>query len=70
MSDRHEERITHLEDDLYRQDVDRPGTILRLDRVERLLHVMLKIIGVLGGLAVTWKIFDVLASVLVQKAAQ
>jgi hypothetical protein len=57
------DRVERLEDELFRTSPENPGAILRLDRIERLLSVMLKVGYVLGGFGLTWKAFDVVGEI-------
>ena len=63
------ERVDRLEDELFRTHPDRPGAILRLDRIERLLEVMLKVGYVLGSFGLLWKAFDVVGDIFTRVAA-
>lgn len=69
MTDDMSERVEKIEDDLYRVDPENPGAIIRLDRIERLLSVMLKVGGALGGLAVAWKALEVIGEVIQAKVS-
>ncbi len=60
--------VAKHDDELYRQTPDNPGLSMRLYRIEQLLQVMLKIGGAVGGIGLAWKMFDVLADVLVSRA--
>lgn len=67
-TDELEERIIEIEDDVYGQEPESPGVILRIDRMERMLSTMFKLAVVLGGLSVTWKVADVLYAILGHRA--
>lgn len=62
------ERVERIEDDLYRTHAENPGAILRLDRIERLLAMMLKVGGAVAGLGLLWKALDVLGAVMTYRA--
>lgn len=61
------ERVERLEDELWRTHPDNPGAVLRLDRIERLLSVMLKVGGAIGGLGLAWKVLEVIGEVVQAK---
>lgn len=61
------DRVEKIEGDLYRIHPENPGAILRLDRIERLLEVMLKIGGVVAGLGLLWKALDVVGEIIGKK---
>ena len=61
------DRVSKIEDDLYRTTAANPGAIIRLDRIERLLAIMLKVGGAAGGLAVIWKALEVIGQVVQSK---
>lgn len=59
-----ESRVERLEDDVYRTHPENPGALVRLDRIERLLSVMLKVGVVVGGMGLVWKALEVIGSVI------
>lgn len=62
------DRIERLEDELYRTHPENPGAILRLDRMEHLLSVMLKAGYALGTFGLIWKAFDVVGEIFAKVA--
>lgn len=61
-----EERLKGLETSIYSQNVEAPGVILRLDRIERLISTLLKGAGALGAIALVWKLLEVAAALSVR----
>lgn len=69
MSDTASERLDRIEDDVYRMHPENPGAILRLDRIERLLKVMLLAGSVVGGFGLLYKLLDVIGLAMQDKIA-
>lgn len=63
------ERLKVLETSIYSQNVESPGVVLRLDRIERLISTLLKGAGALGGIALIWKLLEVAAALSVRVGA-
>lgn len=58
------ERLEKIEDHLFRADPGNPGLSLRLDRVERLLAVMLKVGGWAAAAGLGWKLLSVVGDII------
>lgn len=63
MSAELEPRVLRLEEMVNSTSPTQPGLSMRLDRVERLLSVMLKIGAGLGGISVVWKVIDAIVTI-------
>ena len=58
------ERVEVLESHVLGQDREKPGVLMRLDRLENLLRLL----AVLGGMGLAWKVLDVFGGFIATRA--
>lgn len=62
------QRVERIEVDLYSTDPEKPGAMMRMDRLERIMKYAAAVTLGGGGLAVAWQFLQYLTALAVQQA--